>query len=143
MNTAIKGDAALMDEFITQGTTDSQMRDINRCRIYLQICYTSYIMDLAGNAIEEWAKQGERKANRMSKRNWHVQQRPPAGAWRNWTLALQGIASVDGDLDNSLGPWRVKVNTHQSTEWDYKLREAQVRNHGSCIRRTSVYYAQG
>jgi hypothetical protein len=53
-NTAREGDTALMDEFTTQGMTDAQMRDINRCRIYLQVFYTSDIVNLAGNTIEEW-----------------------------------------------------------------------------------------
>jgi hypothetical protein len=57
--TARKGDTALMDEFITQGMMDAQMKDINRCRIYLHEFYASDIMDLAGNTIEDWAKQGK------------------------------------------------------------------------------------
>jgi hypothetical protein len=69
-NTTRKGDSALMDEFTTQGMTDAQMRDINRCRIYLRVFYNSDFTDLAGNTIEEWAKQGKRQANRTSKWNW-------------------------------------------------------------------------
>jgi hypothetical protein len=94
------------------------MEDINRCRIYIQVLYTSDITDLAGNTIEEWAKQGKRQSNRKSKWNWPVKQRPPARAWKNWEIALQGIASEDGDLYSSLGPWQDKANTHQTTEWN-------------------------
>jgi hypothetical protein len=46
--TAREGDAALMDEFKRQGMMDSQTRDINECRIYLQVFYTSNITYLAG-----------------------------------------------------------------------------------------------
>jgi hypothetical protein len=42
-------DAALMDEFTMQGLSDNQVRDINRCRIYLQAFYISDITDLAGS----------------------------------------------------------------------------------------------
>jgi hypothetical protein len=58
---AREGDMVLMDEFTTQGTTDAQMKNINRCIIYLQVFYTWYITDLAGNTIEEWANKGNGK----------------------------------------------------------------------------------
>jgi hypothetical protein len=107
-----------MDEFTTQDMTDAQMKDVNRCRIYLQVFHTSDIADLAGMTIKEWAKQGKQQSNRTSKWNWPVQQRPPAEAWKNWAIALQGIASEDGDLYRSIGPWKEKSLTHQTIEWD-------------------------
>jgi hypothetical protein len=79
-----------MDELKTKGMMDAQMKDINRCRIYLQVFYTSDITDLAGNNI---AKKGKWQSNRTSKWNCSVQQRPPAGSWTNWVNALQSIAS--------------------------------------------------
>jgi hypothetical protein len=69
MDTTIEGGTSLVDEFTTQGMTDAQMRDINRCRIYLQVFYTSDITDLKGNTLEKWAKQGKRQRNRTSKWN--------------------------------------------------------------------------
>jgi hypothetical protein len=101
---ARQGDTALMDEFLKQDMTYSQVKDVNRCRIYLQVFHVSDITDLAGNTIEEWAKRGKRQSNRTSKWNWPVQQRPPAGAWKNWAIALQGIATDDDDLYRCLGP---------------------------------------
>jgi hypothetical protein len=96
--------AALMDEFTMQGLYDKHMRDINICRIYLRAFYISDITDLAGKSIEDWARQGKRQAHRTRKWNWPVQQMPPAAAWENWQLTLQGIASEDGDLFQHLGP---------------------------------------
>jgi hypothetical protein len=77
---ARQGDTALMDEFLKQDMTDSQLKDVNRCRIYLQVFHVSDITELAGNTIEEWAKRGKRQSNRTSKWNWTVQERPPYGA---------------------------------------------------------------
>jgi hypothetical protein len=37
--TAREGDTSLMNEFKTQGMMDAQMKDINRCRIHLQVFY--------------------------------------------------------------------------------------------------------
>jgi hypothetical protein len=58
-----------------------------------QAFYILDITDLAGNSIEELAKQGKRQANRTSKWDWLVQKMPPAATWKNWQLTLQGIAS--------------------------------------------------
>jgi hypothetical protein len=107
-----------MDEFTTQDMTYAQMKDVNRCRIYLQVFHTYDITDLAGNTIEEWSKQVKRQSNRTSKWNCPVQQRPPAGAWKNWVIALQGVASGEGDLYRSLGSWKETSLTHQTTEWN-------------------------
>jgi hypothetical protein len=52
-------DEALMDEFTRQGLSGKQMRDANRCRIYLRAFYISDITDLGGKSIEDWAKQGK------------------------------------------------------------------------------------
>jgi hypothetical protein len=58
-----------MDEFTTQGMTDAQMKDINRCRIYLQVFYTWDIAELAVNNIEDWAKKGNGKATERASVN--------------------------------------------------------------------------
>jgi hypothetical protein len=114
---ARQGDTALMDEFLKQDTTDAQMKDVNRCRIYLQVFHISDITDLADNTIEEWAKRGKRQSNRTSKWNWPVKKMLPAGASKNWATALQGIATDDDDLYCCLGPWLASLLTHQTTEW--------------------------
>jgi hypothetical protein len=46
-----QGDTALMGEFTTQDMKAVQMKDVNRCRIYLQVFHTSDITHLAGNMI--------------------------------------------------------------------------------------------
>jgi hypothetical protein len=74
------GDTSLMDEFLQQDMMDSQVKDVNICRIYLQVFHVSDITDLADNNIEDWAKRGKRQNNRTSKWNWPVQQIRPAGA---------------------------------------------------------------
>jgi hypothetical protein len=62
-------DEALMDEFTVPFLLDKQMRDANRCRIYLRAFCISDITDLEGKYIEDWEKQGQRKATRTSKWN--------------------------------------------------------------------------
>jgi hypothetical protein len=67
-----------MDDFKKQGIYDKQMRDANRCRIYLRAFYILDITDMGGKSIEDWEKQGKRQATITSKLNWPVQQRPAA-----------------------------------------------------------------
>jgi hypothetical protein len=56
-----------MDEFTMQGLSDKQMREVNRCRIYLRAFYISDITDLEVKSIGDWAKQGNLQATRTSK----------------------------------------------------------------------------
>jgi hypothetical protein len=126
---ARQGDTALMDEFLKQDMTDLQLKDVNRCRIYLQVFHVSDITDLAGNTIEEWAKQGKRQSNRTSKWDCSVQQRPPAGAWKNWVIALQGIATDSDDLYRCLGPWAASLLMHQTTEWNLDATTLSLFRH--------------
>jgi hypothetical protein len=122
-----------MDEFTMKGLYDKQMRDVNRCRIYLRAFYISDITDLTGKSLEEWTRQGKRQATRTSKWNWSVQQRPPAAAWKNWQLTVQGIASEDGDLFQHLGPWGDIKNTQQNTEWNLDAGEMELYRHNEGI----------
>jgi hypothetical protein len=133
-----------MDEFTIQDMTAAQMKDINRCRIYLQVFHTSDITDLAGNTIEDWAKQGKRQINRTSKWNWPVQKRPPASACKNWAITLQGIASDDGDLYSSLGPWKATPLTHQTTEWNLDATSLSLFRHheGIWMNRRDINYGR-
>jgi hypothetical protein len=130
---ARQGDTALMDEFLKQDMMDSQVKDINRCRIYLQVFHVSDITDLAGNTIKEWAKRGKHQSNRTSKWNWLVQQIPPAGAWKNWALALKGIATDDDDLYRCLGPWMASLLTHQTTEWNLDTTTLSLFSHNEGV----------
>jgi hypothetical protein len=61
-------------------------------------------------------KARETESNKTSKWNWPVPKRPPVRAWKKWVIALQGIASEDGDLYRIVGPWKEKALTHQTTE---------------------------
>jgi hypothetical protein len=54
-----KGDVALMEVFANNFFTAKEMKDINRCRIYLQVFYLSDVTDIAGNHIEAWVIKGK------------------------------------------------------------------------------------
>jgi hypothetical protein len=141
---ARQGDTALMDEFLKQDMTDSQLKYVNRCRIYLQVFHVSDITGLAGNTIEGWAKRVKRQSNRTSKWNWPVQQRPPAGAWKHWAIALQGISTDDDDLYCCRGPWTASLLSHQTAEWNLDATTLSLFRHheGVWIKHRATTYGR-
>jgi hypothetical protein len=46
-----KDDVALMEVFTNKNLTAKEMKDINRCRMYLQAFYLSDVADIAGQHI--------------------------------------------------------------------------------------------
>jgi hypothetical protein len=52
---------------------------------------------------------------------------------KKWQLALQGIASEDGDLFQHLGPWGDIKNTHQNTELNLDSGEMELYRHNEGI----------
>jgi hypothetical protein len=64
-----KGDVALMEVFSNKKITAKEMKDINRCRMYLQVFYLSDVTDIAGHHIEAWVTKGKRDSTRSSKLN--------------------------------------------------------------------------
>jgi hypothetical protein len=54
---------------------------------------------------------------------------PAAGAWKNWEIALQGIATDDDDVYCCLGPWTASLLTHQITEWNLDATALSIFRH--------------
>jgi hypothetical protein len=83
-----KDDVAIMEVFANKKITAKEIKDINRCRIYLQVLYLSDITDIAGHHIEAWVIKAKRDGTRSSKWEWPIQQRPPTAAWKVWNKAI-------------------------------------------------------
>jgi hypothetical protein len=60
------------------------LTDINICRVYLRVFFLSDIVNIQGDAIEEWAITGESSNARCSMWHWPVQQKPPRNIWNKW-----------------------------------------------------------
>jgi hypothetical protein len=54
--------------------TVTELKEINRCRIYLCVFYISDIASHDEQGIVEWARKGRRDAGRKSSWAWPVQQ---------------------------------------------------------------------
>jgi hypothetical protein len=72
-----EGDQALMEVAVKCGTLSaSEMKDLNRCRNYLQAFIVSEITEINGNYISHWARSGKICMERNSVWDWPIQQRP-------------------------------------------------------------------
>jgi hypothetical protein len=67
------------------------LKDINRCRIYLRVFYISDISTLDGQGITAWSQKGRQDGGRKSSWARPVQQRPTS--CKAWKLALKYLAS--------------------------------------------------
>jgi hypothetical protein len=106
-------DIAIMESLIASGRfTNKELKEINYCRIYLQVFFLSYITNIQGNKITAWAGRGQKQSWRQSTWDWPVQQRPIA--WKAWKAALEYLAP-DGDIGDPLG--ECKSDHRQIMEW--------------------------
>jgi hypothetical protein len=93
-----------METLIASGRfKNKELKDINYCRICLQVFFISDITNLEGNKIEEWAGCGQKQVVHQSTWEWPIQQRPIA--WKASKTALEYLATY-GHIRNALGDWR-------------------------------------
>jgi hypothetical protein len=86
-----KNDVSMMESLTeAEEFTATELKEINRCRIYLRVFYISDIASHDGQGIAEWARKGRRDAGRKLSWAWPVQQRPTS--WKAWKLALDHLA---------------------------------------------------
>jgi hypothetical protein len=117
-----KGDAALMEVFINKNFIAKEMKDTNRCIIYLQVFYLSDVTDIDGHHIEPWVSKGKLDGTRSSKWECPIQQRPPMAAWKVWNNAIEEASTEEEDITHQLGRW-YDEGGHQHTEWYLSARE--------------------
>jgi hypothetical protein len=86
-----------IDEFSAK-----DLKEINRCRIYLWVVFISDISTYDGERITDWARKGRRNGGMKSFLAWPVQQRPTL--WKAWKLALDYLAPY-GCVVLQLGDW--------------------------------------
>jgi hypothetical protein len=88
------------------------MKELNRCRIYLQAFFVSDITEINGKYISPWARSGK-DVWKGTVWDWTIQQRPTK--WAAWKK-LMGIVSQDNTLFEPLCQW-ITTKGHQRQEW--------------------------
>jgi hypothetical protein len=124
-----------MEVFAHKKITAKEMKDIKRCRMYLQVFYLSDVKDIAGHHIEAWAIKGKRDDTRSSKWEWPIQQRLPTAAWKVWNKAIGEAFTEEEDITHQLGEW-YDEGGHQQTEWHLDAMEGALYrcNNGKWVR---------
>jgi hypothetical protein len=62
-----KKDSAIMEKITASGKLKpAEIREINRCRMYLQVFFTSDIVDNSGKNLEPWVLKWQRQSTRKS-----------------------------------------------------------------------------
>jgi hypothetical protein len=121
-------DIVIMESLIASGRfTNTNLKEINYCYIYLQVLYLSDITNIKVNKIAAWAVRGKKQYGHQSTWEWTVQQRPIAWkAWKSWKAALEYLAP-DGGIGDPLGQW--KSDHHQIMEWYFDAHSSALYHH--------------
>jgi hypothetical protein len=109
---ACYGDIALMDHFVCQGYKALQLRQLNRCHLYLQVLTLADIVSADGTCIFPDIFAGVPLEDRRSSLQWPNQQQPHAKDWMVWSSALWSFQPRN-KLLTPLGAWLVN-SYHQS-----------------------------
>jgi hypothetical protein len=124
-----KNDILMMETLTeTEEFTATELKEINRCRIYLRVFYISDIASHDGQGIAEWARKGRRDAGRKSPWAWPVQQRPTS--WKAWKLVFDHLAP-DNCVILQLGD--LFENHQQQSEWYFDAEQITLFHHSNCI----------
>ena len=98
------------------------LKQLNACRIFLQVLTLADISDGSGREVLKGSLQGSRHNDRRSSYDWPKQLRPSAGAWRTWRSTLQALFCVTPKftlLRQPLKPWQHGGPKHQ--QWSYNV----------------------
>jgi hypothetical protein len=118
-------DIVIMESLIASGRfTNKDLKEMNYCRIYLQVFYLSDITNIKVNKIAAWAGRGQKQTGRQSTWEWPVQQRPIA--WKELEAALEYLAP-EGDIGDPLG--ECKSDHHQIMEWYLDAQSNALYHH--------------
>ena len=106
-------DSCLMEDFLLQDPTPTELRLLNSCRLYLRVTTLSDISSANGNTITQqcWEGMGPTDAIQL----WPRQQKPHSKAWLIWRKYITRCylddeystrkKRTDLQLDTPLGPW--------------------------------------
>ena len=113
-------DRSIMAEFDKLGYTKTEMRNLNRCRLYLQVTSLSEITNGRGTQIV--FDRHPRKSNEM---HWPHQGRPTNTMWTEWENALQKCFGNNTQvLQQALGHWTVTSTEYHEWEWFLGIDDA-------------------
>ena len=114
-----RGDIYLMEEYAHKGLRISELRAINKCRLFLQVTTLSDIIDGSGHRLCNLAKNGHKNNDRPSYHQWPIQSNPGPADWRIWRKAMRQSFPRDdhGNIIDGVGEWT--DNRRNKWKWFY------------------------
>ena len=123
------GDKFLMEECIRAGLSTTELKSINRCRLYLQVYALSDISTGDGRFLSESSLNGQRSL--CNSYAWPEQSTPPTCDWKIWRSSMRSVfAPTNNTLVAILGPWITKTRQEHFDEWEWWIHPA-----GKLLRR--------
>ena len=105
-----EGDAFLMEGFIAAGASITELKALNRCRIYLQVTTVSDISTGDGQRISQAAYRRSPFTHR-DLYHWPQQGRPPNTDWAIWDHYVKQELGKYQTYPNPLGRWKLPQQT--------------------------------
>jgi hypothetical protein len=126
-------DSAIMEKITASGRfKPAEIREINICRLYLQVFFTSDIADNSDKHLEPLVPKGQIQSTRNSIWEWPVQHRPTS--WKLWKQAIMELFAQDGSMLQPLGHWYVEHHTQQECYLDARAQEIWHQTDNTWIR---------
>ena len=139
-----ENDQFLMDRIGQDSAiTTTEIRQFQRCRIYLQVTTLSDIVDGTGKFIDEKAWRGERDKYRTATYRYPTQQRPDGNAWRAYRKLLLRHCienSVNRRMTSTLGEWLCNAPSQQ---WRYHFSPSNHKIYRSVVGSPILIFPQG
>lgn len=128
-------DSCLIEDFLLLDPTISELRTLNKCRLFLRATTLSDIVNSNGTHILERCWLGTEPLD--SPLLWPRQQQPPAEAWRLWRTYL---ASCYLDQDEYHHKQRKDLTLiHRLGQWNQNHRPRQIRTYYVSPTSNTVY----
>lgn len=134
-------DTSIMEEAMKSGLSQSDLIDINLCRLWLQVNNLSEICNGEGTHILQEAFHGTTTDGTpklyhisVSTLTWPQQPRPSTRIWRRWQKFLKSLCTAPYKLKQALGPWLPEYANNRI--WKYLCCEDSLWTY------TGVYWRQ-
>jgi len=111
-------DISIIESFTKKGFSNDDLRQLNNCRVYLQVYSLSDICNAKGDQITRKAIEGQKDLHRPSTLVWKQIKRPTPRAFLLWKQALFAtfcVSDTSTTLSQPLGPWRLPPR--QQWQW--------------------------
>ena len=154
LKTKRENDSFLMEGFIAARASLTELKALNRCRIYMQVTTVSDISNGEGTKLHKNVFN-RKKLGRRDTHVWPIQGYPPAADWRIWEHYIREELGKFNSYPTPLGPWTLEnkefmygwdyfitpdneIILHSNGQWNYFTRRTSDRGRAVTARRSDI-----